>query len=116
MVIVYGAAGAAGQASILKSHLHRVEHARALTFQNFWQASWLGSLALSHACHANATCVNTFGSYRCECDNNTYADGLECVSCSAFAQSARAATRSLYLCVSVCLTASPASLCACMDL
>jgi len=53
---------------------------------------WLWSPHVVHRCHPNATCVNTFGSYECKCNNGTYGDGFECLPCIPFSTSPSGAT------------------------
>ena len=33
---------------------------------------------LNDPCHANATCMNTLGSFTCACDDNFSGDGFNC--------------------------------------
>ena len=37
-------------------------------------------LGASHDCHSNATCVNTDGSFECECNSMFSGDGRNCTS------------------------------------
>ena len=53
---------------------------------------WLGSPHVGHNCHLNATCVNTFGSYECKCNQGSYGDGSKCSPCTPFSTSAYGAT------------------------
>lgn len=55
-------------------------------------ADWLGSPYMPHRCHANATCINTYASYNCQCSQGTYGNGLDCAMCPAFSTSDTAAT------------------------
>ena len=34
---------------------------------------------LANPCHQNATCSNTPGSHKCECDSDFYGNGLDCI-------------------------------------
>ena len=45
---------------------------------------WSGSQYMPNTCHVNATCINTFGSYKCKCKNDTYGDGFACAPCPSF--------------------------------
>lgn len=53
---------------------------------------WLGSSYMPNHCHTNATCLNTFGSYSCDCNNGSYGNGFTCTSCPAFTTSNHAST------------------------
>lgn len=37
-----------------------------------------------HGCHANAACVNTLGSYHCQCHEGYVGDGYQCKRESKF--------------------------------
>ena len=86
--------------SPMEMHLHQYSAPEPLSYcvdANECSAAptvedWLGSPYTAHRCHANATCVNTYGSYTCHCNSGTYGNGLSCEPCLAFSTSGYAAT------------------------